>query len=201
MKAPQKHPLRGLRRLWHRAVGTKSLRHYGVRVPTDPAVVPKTVRNGVFTGQAATPPPNPQLPAQLGQQIHWMVGKGQSRATIELRPADLGPLKISIETQGDETRIAVLATNPTTQGLLEQQLPRLREWLQDAGLEHSEVEVALGQESDFGEQLAREGDDDSRDGEGRTAAGIGEPGSASAATPGEDAGEWLVGAGVLDLFA
>ncbi|HBS48885.1 MAG TPA: FkbM family methyltransferase [Rhodobacteraceae bacterium] len=51
MQAPRKHPLRGLRRLWHRAVGTKLLRHYGVLVPTDPALVPKTVRNGVFTGQ------------------------------------------------------------------------------------------------------------------------------------------------------
>lgn len=158
--------------------------------------------SGVFTGQAATPPPNPQMPAQLGQQIHWMVGKGLSRANIELRPADLGPLKISIETHGDETRIALTATNPTTQGLLEQQLPRLREWLQDAGLAHSEVNVALGQEGDFGQQLADSGE--GRGGGEHAMSGEADDGAlASAAGPegGGASAEWVQGRGVLDLFA
>jgi len=158
--------------------------------------------SGVFTGQATTPPPNPQMPAQLGQQIHWMVGKGLSRANIELRPADLGPLKISIETHGDETRIALTATNPTTHGLLEQQLPRLREWLQDAGLAHSEVNVALGQESDFDQQLADRGE--GRDGGDNAMAGGADDGAlASAVGPegGDPSTEWVQGRGVLDLFA
>ncbi|MFO7809297.1 flagellar hook-length control protein FliK [Guyparkeria sp.] len=120
---------------------------------------------GIFTGQAASGTPNPQMPAQLGQQIHWMVGKGVSKASMELRPADLGPLKIAIETQGDETRIALTATNATAQSLLEQQLPRLKEWLQEAGLANSEVEVGLGQEGDFGQQLA-DADDDGQGGAG-----------------------------------
>ena len=155
---------------------------------------------GIFTGQAATPPPNPQMPAQLGQQIQWMAGKGVSRANIELRPADLGPLKISIETQGDETRIALTATNATTQGLLEQQLPRLKEWLQESGLAHSEVDVSLGEEGDFGQQLA-DADGEESDGGG------GLPGDAEAMTSagvsadGEGSAEWVEGQGVLDLFA
>ena len=155
---------------------------------------------GVFTGQSATPPPNPQMPAQLGQQIQWMVGKGQSRAQIELRPADLGPLRISIETQGDETRIALTATNATTQGLLEQQLPRLKEWLQESGLANSEVDVSLGQEGGFDQQLA-DADGDESDGRGGFA---GETAMSPAAgvTDGEGGEtEWVEGRGVLDLFA
>ncbi len=157
---------------------------------------------GVFTGQAAAGTPNPQMPAQLGQQIQWMVGKGVSKASIELRPADLGPLKIAIETQGDETRIALTATNATAQGLLEQQLPRLKEWLQEAGLANSEVEVGLGQESDFGQQLADADDqggagsqsgDGSQGGQMELGAGDGADG------PGEE--EWAQGRLVLDLFA
>ena len=155
---------------------------------------------GVFTGQSATPPPNPQMPAQLGQQIQWMVGKGQSRAQIELRPADLGPLRISIETQGDETRIALTATNATTQGLLEQQLPRLKEWLQESGLANSEVDVSLGQEGDFDQQLA-DADGDEPDGRGGFA-GETAMSAAAGATDGEGSEtEWVEGRGVLDLFA
>ena len=155
---------------------------------------------GIFTGQSATPPPNPQMPAQLGQQIQWMVGKGVSRANIELRPADLGPLRISIETQGDETRIALTATNATTQGLLEQQLPRLKEWLQESGLAQSEVDVSLAGDGDFGQQLASSADGDSSDRGGLT--GDAEAtASAGSTADGRDAGEWVDGQGVLDLFA
>lgn len=155
---------------------------------------------GIFTGQAATPPPNPQMPAQLGQQIQWMVGKGVSRANIELRPADLGPLKISIETQGDETRIALTATNATTQGLLEQQLPRLKEWLQESGLAQSEVDVSLADEGDFGQQLANSDGEESGDQGGLT----GDAETMASAGPSADGGEtteWVDGQGVLDLFA
>lgn len=159
---------------------------------------------GVFTGQAAAGTPNPQMPSQLGQQIQWMVGKGVSKASIELRPADLGPLKIAIETQGDETRIALTATNATAQGLLEQQLPRLKEWLQEAGLANSEVEVGLGQESDFGQQLADADDDGqgsagSQPGDGAQD-GQTERGAAEGADgPGEEG--LAQGRLVLDLFA
>ncbi len=161
--------------------------------------------SGVFTGQSATGAPNPQMPTQLGQQIQWMVGKGVSKASIELRPADLGPLKIAIETQGDETRIALTATNPTAQGLLEQQLPRLKEWLQESGLANSEVEVGLGQEGDFGEQLADADDGGQADagGLGGEAADESASGQAGMDAVGEDdaPGEWAEGRLVLDLFA
>ncbi|KTG17342.1 MULTISPECIES: flagellar hook-length control protein FliK [unclassified Guyparkeria] len=155
---------------------------------------------GIFTGQAATPPPNPQMPAQLGQQIQWMVGKGVSRANIELRPADLGPLKISIETQGDETRIALTATNATTQGLLEQQLPRLKEWLQESGLAQSEVDVSLADEGDFGQQLADTDGEESGDQSGLTGDGEALASAGGAAEDAETA-EWVDAQGVLDLFA
>ncbi|WP_322520998.1 flagellar hook-length control protein FliK [Guyparkeria halophila] len=158
---------------------------------------------GIFTGQAAAGTPNPQMPAQLGQQVQWMVGKGISKASIELRPADLGPLKIAIETQGDETRIALTASNATAQGLLEQQLPRLKEWLQEAGLANSEVEVDLGQESDFGQQLA-DADDEGQGGAGGQAGDGTQAGQTAMmgadGTDGLDE-ESTQGRLVLDLFA
>ncbi len=158
---------------------------------------------GVFTGQAAAGTPNPQMPAQLGQQVQWMVGKGISKASIELRPADLGPLKIAIETQGDETRVALTASNATAQGLLEQQLPRLKEWLQEAGLANSEVEVDLGQESDFGQQLADADDEGQGGAPGESGDGARTGQTAMTGADGADGldDESTQGRLVLDLFA
>lgn len=158
---------------------------------------------GIFTGQAAPGTPNPQMPAQLGQQVQWMLGKGISKASIELRPADLGPLKIAIETQGDETRIALTASNATAQGLLEQQLPRLKEWLQEAGLANSEVEVDLGQESDFGQQLADADDEGQGSAAGESGDGTRTGQTAMMDADGADGleGESTQGRLVLDLFA
>lgn len=50
MASYQKSPFRGLKRLWHRSLGTKRMTQNGVMLSTDPAVVPKTVRYGIFAG-------------------------------------------------------------------------------------------------------------------------------------------------------
>ncbi|HHQ69521.1 MAG TPA: flagellar hook-length control protein FliK, partial [Halothiobacillaceae bacterium] len=114
-----------------------------------------TLNAGVFGNNPTTampqaasgnPQTNPQAASQMAQQIQWMVSKGVSRANIELRPADLGSIRISIQTRGEETRIMMSATQQNTQSMLEQQLPRLREWLQEAGLSGAQVDVHSGNE-------------------------------------------------------
>lgn len=159
----------------------------------------------IFSPQpgSGAPTSNPQLPAQLGQQIQWMTSKGVSKASIELRPADLGPLKIAVENHGEETRIALTATNPAAQGMLEQHLPRLREWLQESGLANSEVEVSLGEENQSEQALA-----DAEGGvQGQTeqpAAGREDEVSVTSVIrdgEGDDAADLAEGRLVLDLFA
>lgn len=160
----------------------------------------------IFSAQpgGGAPTPNPQLPAQLGQQIQWMTSKGVSKASIELRPADLGPLKIAVENHGEETRIALTATNPAAQGMLEQHLPRLREWLQESGLANSEVEISLGEENPSEQALA--------DAEGGVQGQTEQPGGGTEDEPsmtsmaggdggGDDAGDLAEDRLVLDLFA
>jgi FkbM family methyltransferase len=46
----RKSTFRGLRRLWHRLIRTNRLAQNGIRLSTDPAIVPKTVRYGIFGG-------------------------------------------------------------------------------------------------------------------------------------------------------
>lgn len=114
----------------------------------------------------------PKLADNMGQQIQWMLGKNISRATLELNPAQLGPLKITIDMQQNQTHIQVLAAHHLTRDVLEQSLPRLREFLQDAGVGNAQVTV--GQDSSQG-QGANQGH--MADTGGRTA-----PGGAAAAS-------------------
>ena len=91
----------------------------------------------------------PKLADNMGQQIQWMMGRNISRATLELNPAQLGPLKITIDIQQNQTNIQVLAAHHLTRDMLEQSLPRLREFLQDAGL--TNVQFSIGQDSAQGQ--------------------------------------------------
>ncbi|WP_322628757.1 flagellar hook-length control protein FliK [Halothiobacillus sp.] len=120
----------------------------------------------------------PKLADNMGQQIQWMMGKNISRATLELNPAQLGPLKITIDMQQNQTNIQVLAAHHLTRDMLEQSLPRLREFLQDAGL--TNVQFSIGQDSAQGQGASQ----------GQTANSGGQ--SSSGAAPG---GVGPVGAG------
>ncbi|ANJ67932.1 hypothetical protein A9404_11585 [Halothiobacillus diazotrophicus] len=115
----------------------------------------------------------PKLADNMGQQIQWMLGKNMSRATLELNPAQLGPLKITIDMQQNQTHIQVLAAHHLTRDVLEQSLPRLREFLQDAGIGNAQVTV--GQDGSQG-QGANQGH--MADTGGRSASG-----GSAAATP------------------
>jgi flagellar hook-length control protein FliK len=83
-----------------------------------------------------------KMPGDLGQNIQWMLGKNISRATLDINPANLGPLKITIDQQRDQIQIQIMAAHHLTRDALDQAIPRLREWLQDAGLNHAEVTIA-----------------------------------------------------------
>lgn len=82
-----------------------------------------------------------KMPSDLGQNIQWMLGKNISRATLDINPANLGPLKISIDQQHDQIQIQIMAAHHLTRDALDQAIPRLREWLQEAGLNHAEVTI------------------------------------------------------------
>jgi flagellar hook-length control protein FliK len=83
-----------------------------------------------------------KMPSELGQNIQWMIGKNISRATLDINPANLGPLKITIDQQRDQIQIQIMAAHHLTRDVLDQAIPRLREWLHDAGLNPAQVTIA-----------------------------------------------------------
>ena len=85
----------------------------------------------------ATLPMAPQAPTfapALGQQIDvWMKG-GVQHAEVQLSPQDLGPIRVKIEMQGDQTRVHMSADVQSTRDALQQAMPQLSEQLGQVGI-------------------------------------------------------------------
>ncbi|MBD3816776.1 MAG: flagellar hook-length control protein FliK [Halothiobacillus sp.] len=99
----------------------------------------------------------PRMAADLGQNIQFMVGKNISRATLDVNPAHLGPMKITIDQQNNQTTIQIMASHHLAKDMLDQNMPRLREWLQDAGLGNAQVTVMSGGQDGSNNQALNQG--------------------------------------------
>ncbi|WP_298220107.1 flagellar hook-length control protein FliK [Halothiobacillus sp.] len=99
----------------------------------------------------------PRMAADLGQNIQLMVGKNISRATLDVNPAHLGPMKITIDQQNNQTTIQIMASHHLAKDMLDQNMPRLHEWLQDAGLGNTQVTVMSGGHEGSNNQAMNQG--------------------------------------------
>jgi len=126
----------------------------------------------------------------LGQRVLMMKGQGMDRAEIKLNPPQLGPLEIRIAVTQEQTSLVLSSQHALTRDALEQALPRLREMLQDKGLELGDAEVNDGRE----EQLT----DDEATGDGQSDG----PGQDSKANKGAQAGtpQQDIRIGLLDEY-
>ena len=110
------------------------------------------------TISAATPVPAMKatpdaagFPQEVLTRVRMIQGQGQTEARINLHPAELGRLQIAVTSEGDATRVAFVVDNAQAKEALEQAMPRLREFLQQAGLQLAEGSVSQqGQENSAG---------------------------------------------------
>ena len=80
------------------------------------------------------PPQAPTFAPALGQQIDvWMKG-GVQHAEVQLSPQDLGPIRVKIEMQGDQTRVHMSADVQSTRDALQQAMPQLSQQLGQVGI-------------------------------------------------------------------
>jgi len=85
----------------------------------------------------------------MGKQVLWMVNQSISRAEIRLNPANLGPLEVRIEMDKDQVNVAFTSRHAEVRDAVEQAMPRLREMLEEKGLNLSDTDVS---EHSFAEQ-------------------------------------------------
>lgn len=77
----------------------------------------------------------------LGQRLMMMVNNKMQTAEIKLDPPELGSMMVRIQVQNDQAHLHVVAQQPHTRDMLEQALPRLRELMQEQGLQLADAQV------------------------------------------------------------
>lgn len=140
-----------------------------------------------------TPVQNPNWGRAMGDRIVWLVGQNQRGAEIRLNPPELGPLEVRVAVNQDQQTSLVFNTqNSSVRDAIEAALPRLREMLEEQGLDLADVDVR--QDSEDGQLAAgQHGNDGTGDGQ---AYAEGEGGQAESETL-----SVLTSDGLLDTYA
>ena len=89
---------------------------------------------------------------QLGQRLIQSVQKGHWRAELELHPKSLGRIDVRLDFVNGQLEGHFQTHNPATRELLQESLPRLREWLQQTGTQVASLEVNNGNSGQGGEK-------------------------------------------------
>ena len=80
----------------------------------------------------------------LGQKMVWMTGNGQQTATLTLNPKDLGPMQVVINVNKTQADATFIASNPEVKQALEAAMPKLREMMDQAGIQLGQTNVSTG---------------------------------------------------------
>ena len=98
---------------------------------------------------------SPAWDQALGQKVVWMVQGAQQTATLTLNPPDLGPMQVTLSVSNNQATANFTAHQPEVRHALEAAMPRLREMLNDAGIQLGQSNVSAGnpnQQNAFNEQ-------------------------------------------------
>lgn len=92
----------------------------------------------------STPVGSPAFPSHLAAEVATIGLAGVERAEIELRPRELGPVRVELSMSGESARIAFSAAHPDTRQAIEQTLPILKDLLAERGLMLAGASVSDG---------------------------------------------------------
>jgi flagellar hook-length control protein FliK len=88
----------------------------------------------VATHRLSASPSSVGFGAELGTQITTFVRDGVQHARLELNPAEMGPVTVQIQLDGQAAQVHLAADNADTRRALEQSMPQLAATLREAGL-------------------------------------------------------------------
>lgn len=122
--------------------------------PTPAAVVP-TLQQAMMLGQQAavsgqavqrlTPAVGSQGWDQaVGQKLQWMVTGGLQSASLTLNPPDLGPLQVVLHVNNQQADATFITAQPEVKHALEAAMPKLREMMDQAGIQLGQATVNTG---------------------------------------------------------
>ncbi|MDB2379429.1 flagellar hook-length control protein FliK [Luminiphilus sp.] len=108
------------------------------------AVQATSLRTGTLAGsvEISLPAKEPEVFATgLATYLRVLKTEGGTEARLQLSPIELGRLAITIQSEGEETRVSFVVENSQARSAVESSLPRLRDMLEQSGLSLSDAEV------------------------------------------------------------
>ena len=105
---------------------------------------PRHASAGPERSGIATHVRDPRWAEEFGTRIALMVRGGESSASLQLSPADLGPLDVSVTIRDSQASIHFGAAQAETRALIEASIPRLREMLEAQGFQLADASVSQG---------------------------------------------------------
>jgi len=78
----------------------------------------------------------------FAERVVWMAKQGVQEAQIHLNPRNMGPIEVHVSVQKEQASVAFVAHHAVTREALEAAMPRLRDMLQDSGLNLAQSEVS-----------------------------------------------------------
>jgi flagellar hook-length control protein FliK len=78
----------------------------------------------------------------MGDRVQWLMSQRLQGAQIRLNPAHLGPMEVRVQIHNDQASIQFTAAHAVVRDALETALPRLREMLENSGVELVDVDIS-----------------------------------------------------------
>ena len=78
----------------------------------------------------------------LGEQVVWMATGGQQTASLTLNPPNLGPMQVVVNITNDQATANFFSAQPEVRQAIEAAFPRLREMMNEAGIQLGEATVS-----------------------------------------------------------
>jgi flagellar hook-length control protein FliK len=91
-----------------------------------------------------TPARDPRWADDFSARVSLLVRAGESSASLQLTPVDLGPVEVSVTVKDSQATIHFGAAQADTRALIEASLPKLRELLASQGFNLMDASVSSG---------------------------------------------------------
>lgn len=88
-----------------------------------------------------------RLAEVLGQRLSAQISRGAWRVEMDLHPKSLGRIEIQLEMRNGELEANFNAANAATRELLQDSMPRLRDALEEHGMESAYIGLGLGNQT------------------------------------------------------
>lgn len=103
--------------------------------------------------QVATPLNNKQWGHEFAHRIGMMIANSQQQtAELQLNPARLGPLSVKLHIEDDKANISFVTHHHSVKEAIEVSLPRLKEQLEQQGLDMGHVDVSSHENEHTGDR-------------------------------------------------